>query len=172
MLQKEIVQMASNIAKAQDEIANWEKEVIANAQSIQPTRKVTRPSRVQRGSVVFQGMASLIGEDPVSASEHDKDTVKELAKLKVSLKVTEDNLKQVEKDMERVVSLASKCRVWLGEGLPDKIAEKKTENGPGGSSVTSEASISVDELTDVREWLSDVQAIIESYQNVGLYCTF
>lgn len=94
MLQKEMVQIKGNISSASEELCQWEAEV--KTVSSQPSQaKTTRPSRVQRGSVVFQGMASLIGEEPGSASEQHQEAVKEIANLKESLKESEENLKKV-----------------------------------------------------------------------------
>lgn len=63
-------------------------------------------------------------------------------------------------DIKTAVELGNKCRVWFGESLPpEKKEEKKDEK-------RDELAVSAEDLTEVKEWLSDAHSIIDSFQNV------
>lgn len=155
LLEKEVRSIEETRVKALEEVEKWEQEARGGFSTLKEKPKPTRSSRVQRGSVIFQGMANLIGQEPNTANEQEDLLVKDIVALKTSLQENEKSLKQVHDQIKEAIELGKECKVWFGD-----VAEAKEEEKEG----EKEKDVSAD-LTDLKEWLQDVFGIIDSFQN-------
>jgi len=150
-LDKEIGRIEDTRVKALEEVKKWEVEAKGNKATEQVT--TTRSKRIQRGSVIFQGMANLIGEEPVTVNEQEEAAAKDIVAMNRSLQESEETLQMVRDQIKEAVVLGKECRAWFGESVV------------GGSDGDSESKSGDDELNELKDWIQEVFSIIELFQN-------